>query len=417
MASFKFDPPAREGEAGRARFFWRIGRDQYNKTIAVKDEAAALRRKALIEECLLDIALGKRTVPAGVDVADFVVSGGVVPELPVKAPAPKKATLEELVAYYEQHIIKDAATRYTEDIHLAHLKRLIGESTALDSIDLHTAQKYADRRLKETAKGRQAPTKAGTVLKELKTLGIVWKWVASRPGAPTVPKNHPFRLGDIQFEAEDPKPPFRTWDEIERTIKRGGLTLTEIDSLWDCLYLDTSQVREVLAYVEEKGKRPFLYPMLCAAAHTGARRSELCRSMIDDWDLDAGIYQVRQKKKKEKTQSFTYRHIDLNTALKSVMRDWFVNHPGGHFAFCHDSGGKLRPDSASYYLTETLAGSKWEVVRGWHVFRHSFASNLARAGTDQRYIDAWMGHHTEIRVRYRHLFPEQRRNLIEALIA
>jgi integrase len=49
------------------------------------------------------------------------------------------------------------------------------------------------------------------------------------------------------------------------------------------------------------------------------------------------------------------------------------------------------------------------VVRGFHVFRHSFASNLATEGVDQRFIDEWMGHQTEdMRKRYRHLFPKKK---------
>jgi site-specific recombinase XerD len=45
----------------------------------------------------------------------------------------------------------------------------------------------------------------------------------------------------------------------------------------------------------------------------------------------------------------------------------------------------------------------------YHVLRHSFASNLAAAGTEQRVIDELMGHTTEeMRKRYRHLFPEQK---------
>jgi integrase len=52
---------------------------------------------------------------------------------------------------------------------------------------------------------------------------------------------------------------------------------------------------------------------------------------------------------------------------------------------------------------------------GFHTYRHSFASNLACLGVDQRIIDEFMGHQTEeMRKRYRHLFPKQRRPAIES---
>lgn len=428
MPSFKFKAPARPGESGSARFFWRIGSDQYNKTIQVKDEAAATRRLAMIEETILDLALGKRAIPPGVTVTDFVISGGTATAPPPKPAVDaktdmKSATLADLFGFYQANVIKDAATRYTEDIHIAHLKRGIGAKAELASIDLGTAQKYADRRRREKAKGRAQTTQAVTILKELKTLAIIWRWTAgrpgspSRPGAPAMAKEVPFNAADIQFPAERPKQPFRTWAEIERTMARGGLTKVDIAELWECLYLDIGQIGEVLGHVETAATRDFLYPMLCAASYTGARRSELCRSRIDDWNLDEGVVQIRQKKKKAKREEFSYRAVDLNSVLKAAMRTWFENHPGGQYAFPNAEGGLLRPDSASYFLKLALAKSRWEPIPGWHTFRHSFASNLARVGTDQRYIDAWMGHHTEIRLRYQHLFPQQRRNAIESLIA
>ena len=58
------------------------------------------------------------------------------------------------------------------------------------------------------------------------------------------------------------------------------------------------------------------------------------------------------------------------------------------------------------HFQQTLKASDWEPLRGWHVFRHSFNSNCASQGVDQRMIDAWVGHTTEdMRRRYRHLIP------------
>jgi integrase len=46
----------------------------------------------------------------------------------------------------------------------------------------------------------------------------------------------------------------------------------------------------------------------------------------------------------------------------------------------------------------------------------SFSSNLARAGLDDRIIDDFMGDQTEeIRRRYQHLFPEEKRKALSRL--
>ena len=68
--------------------------------------------------------------------------------------------------------------------------------------------------------------------------------------------------------------------------------------------------------------------------------------------------------------------------------------------------GPLSRNEAHNHLKAVLAGHKhWKKLRGFHVFRHSFASNCAAKGIDQRILDAWLGHTTEIRKRYLHLIP------------
>jgi site-specific recombinase XerD len=100
-----------------------------------------------------------------------------------------------------------------------------------------------------------------------------------------------------------------------------------------------------------------------------------------------------------------------------------VVHPGGQFLFCQAAVVRSKTrreepvavtrDEAHDHFRRTLVDSDWAVLRGWHVLRHSFASNCAAAGVDQRVIDEWMGHQTEeMVVRYRHLFPDQQRQAI-----
>ena len=56
---------------------------------------------------------------------------------------------------------------------------------------------------------------------------------------------------------------------------------------------------------------------------------------------------------------------------------------------------------------EAKRRTKWSVLKGYHVLRHSFISALANKGIDQRIIDELVGHQTEaMRRRYRHLYPQ-----------
>jgi integrase len=75
--------------------------------------------------------------------------------------------------------------------------------------------------------------------------------------------------------------------------------------------------------------------------------------------------------------------------------------------------GPVTRNEANDHFQRAVQGGKWANLRGWHTLRHSFASNCAAKGVDQRIIDAWMGHQTEeMQKRYRHLFPEQQRAAI-----
>ena len=65
------------------------------------------------------------------------------------------------------------------------------------------------------------------------------------------------------------------------------------------------------------------------------------------------------------------------------------------------------------HFRRLVANSKWKVLRGWHVFRHSFISALASKGVDQRVIDDIVGHSTEEQRRcYRHLYPDIKQKAI-----
>ena len=203
------------------------------------------------------------------------------------------------------------------------------------------------------------------------------------------------------------RPPFQTIVQIKRRIARGSLSSAEQEDLWDCLFLTLPEVEALLLYVKQATSPDFVYPLISFAAHTGARRSEILRSEIDDLDFDSKAITIREKKRMKGTNST--RTVPMTTFLANVLRKWLCKHPGGKFTFCSpEDHSSLTPDQATYHFKRTLSNSKWQVVRGYHVFRHSFCSNAAAKGIDQRLINSWVGHQTEEMVRrYRHLLPNQ----------
>jgi integrase len=104
------------------------------------------------------------------------------------------------------------------------------------------------------------------------------------------------------------------------------LTEEEKRELWNSLFLTLPEVAEFLEYVRLNARHDWIYPMFCFAAHTGARRSEILRSRIADFDFQAKSVLIREKKRVKGRR--TTRRVPLSAFLAKVMREWFEAHPG-----------------------------------------------------------------------------------------
>ena len=201
------------------------------------------------------------------------------------------------------------------------------------------------------------------------------------------------------------KPQFETRERIEHQIARERIPPESQAELWHRLFLALSEVEEFLDHVRDAGRPAYVYPMVVFAAHTGARRSEIRRSRVLDFDFAAKSVLIREKKK-DHTKVETYRTVPISPRLEAAMQDWFKKHGGGPHAICTPSGRAITDDYATKIMLAATRGSKWSVVPGWHCLRHSFISNCVARGVDQRMIDQWVGHTTEaMRRRYSHLLP------------
>jgi integrase len=409
MAGLHKDPTS-----GFYRIQFRYGGRQFNKSLKTRDEREAESIRGRVDETLSLLRRGRLAIPDDADVGLFILSDGKLTAKPVAETlqVPTAPTLGTLIDTYlaSPPANKEPGTLKVERSYLRNIRRIMGD-TPLDAIDLQAARRYAKKRLAET-RGRKTP-KPYTVSKELKTLVHVWRW-SVKLGTVTTPPT--WKHGDVDLPKDEDAGEWLPYAEIAGRIKRNGFSEGEADALWSRLYLTDADLADLLDHVQRQLTDPWVYPAVVFAALTGARRSEIIRSERDDIDMQGARVVIREKKR-DKRKSVTFRAVDLHPRLAETMREWFRRHPGGRYTLARDDGTPSDVDVMDHRLESVLRGSKWSVVRGWHVFRHSFISTLASHGVDQRVIDAFVGHQTdEMRRRYRHLFPATLRSAILTLL-
>ncbi len=308
----------------------------------------------------------------------------------------------------------------TAAVHVRHFDRLMGEKKPLRSTTTASLQAYVTARSKK--KGKRGTVSAATIRKEISTLGSLWSWAV---GQGEISK--PFPRSGLVFPKRTEKAPFQTVGQIHRQIHQRKLSDDDAAELWDAAYLNRTELQSVLDHVKQTATHDFLYPMCLLAAHTGARRSEVCRCLTRDIDLKESTITIRERKRSKSAR--TTRVVPLSAFLNAELKTWMKKKPESPYLFpeVHDcfrirkeqqEDGAMQPDEASHHLNIVLSGSDWSNLRGWHVFRHSFISNCATQGVDQRFIDAWVGHQTdEQRRRYRHLFPDSQKQAIDSVFS
>ncbi len=270
---------------------FRIGERKLKRSLRTNDRKEAEAARSRMDENIRLLERGRLTLPPNADVATFLLSDGKLEE---RISIPKPVTLTELFNRYRTELpagfLEDNSLR-TIKIHLKHLERLIGKTLSLSQVTTPTLQRYIDRRSREeNRRGKNiSPT---TIRKELTTLSSIWNWGSVRSYV-----ENPFPNRGLKYPKSIDKPPFQSWDQIERRIERGGLDEVEIKELWDSLYLTIDQIHDSLSHVKDSAQHEFIYPMILMAAHTGMRRSELMRAEIDDIDFRMKTIHVREKKR------------------------------------------------------------------------------------------------------------------------
>lgn len=397
----------------------------------VKSSDAEIFR-ASTEELLRLLKRNMVTIPPGCTIEQFMFHRGNPPAVMAVPTTTKELTL---IALQESYL--DSQKRKLEEttldgikLHFSHLMRILGPKQSIAGITRADLQNYVEKRSAEwidpevyrkkrlamalakpkrkyvrkiaVPKAAEAPHRpkrhpsSATIKKEIVSLRTAWNWARRQ-----VNLREEFPGSSLDYAKTEESLPFLTWAEAEARIFSGD----DPTKVWDCIYLRPIEVAELLEWVKGRPVSPWVFPMFVFAAYTGARRSEIVRVLPSDVDLAGGFVTIREKKRDKRKR--TTRRVPLTPVLKEVIVEWMKERGKGKTLFCKADRRPITPREATNYFDRALRVGKWNVLKGLHVFRHSFISALASKGVDQRIIDDVVGHSTEEqRRRYRHLFPD-----------
>jgi integrase len=131
-------------------------------------------------------------------------------------------------------------------------------------------------------------------------------------------------------------------------------------------------------------------------------------------DLRRGKVTIKSRKGSQ-VKRYQVREIDLHPRVCEIPAAQKERQQTGRYVLTDEVGEPWKPWKAHAALKRIVRGTEFEGI-GFHTLRHSFSSNLARAGVDDRTIDYFMGHQSEeMRRRYQHLFPQTKGEAIGRL--
>ncbi len=361
-----------EKRNGRFRIIFRLGGAKFSRTlrtVVLKEAEATLAR---LDDNLRRLELGLLTLPDEADPVVFLLSDGRVAEAPRVGVV---RTLRDLFNRYLESIPHGALEQATISgmkIHISHLYRVLGERFCVQELELPDLQRYVEQRSKEPGL-RGTTIRPATLKKEIVTLRTAWNWALHAKLL-----KRPFPVRGLRYPKTSESPPFQTFGEIEQRVARGALSPEQEAELWDSAFLTTKELSELLGHVQATARHPFVYPMFAFAAHTGARRSEILRARLDDLDFISRTIMIRERKRVRGRHSS--RRVPISPQLEEALAAWRTRHPGGPFLFVQadrlprsrkvrNNPEPLTINEAHNHFKQALAGSRWEKLRGWHVFR------------------------------------------------
>jgi integrase len=371
---------------------------QYRRFL-IKDKAQAYVLQNNINMRMLQFRTGLIAPPSGVSLPDFIFANAIHSPTREASFVPHITCLSQLITEYEsisRPPRKSAGTCRTEKFHLNHLKKFLQhfkygdpplESINVGLFDYYKAFRYAQG------------IRTDTLKKEHSTFQVMFQMAV----------DHGYVKSNVvkdvkRDESQIPTHRFRTNAEVEELLRSGQYTPKEIQEIKRFRYLTEAEIKELIALAEGK----WLHPILIVFAYTGVRRGELAELEWGDVDFAHDRLTVHSKKQSRKRQVVA-RSIEMQAGLVQTLKAQKEITGTNRWVFPGTDGQKIKEECLRQSFHRLVQNTKFEGL-GFHVFRHSLASNLAAKGVDQRLIDDILGHQTqEMRQRYQHLFPPLKR--------
>lgn len=203
--------------SGQYHIAFRYGFRKFKRSLRTNCAQDAEQLRSRVERQLHLLLTEDIALPEHAEMPTHLLSNGTRSQ---PTPARSAQSLHQLFEAYRAAIVAgplEANTKYTINILLNHLERILGSRTGSDSIGASQLQRYIDKRKAEAGRRGQKVSQT-SIRKELTTLSGVWRW-AQREGLVnrTLP-NH-----GLEYPKDDERPQFQTWSEIERQIASGHL--------------------------------------------------------------------------------------------------------------------------------------------------------------------------------------------------
>lgn len=177
------------------------------------------------------------------------------------------------------------------------------------------------------------------------------------------------------------------------------------------VFLNLAQVHEQLAALTD---HPQVQAMVAVYLYAGLRREEALWLTPDDVDLERRVVHVRAKtvgSRSWRPKTNRNRRVAISQALHGVLTG-YRTHSKSPWYFPAPHGGWWDPDNFSHALADLnqKAGLDWSCAE----YRHTFGTQLAMAGRDERTIAELMGNSPEIvRRHYAAWLPEAHPEAVE----